>query len=531
MNATIGDEFIRAGQNMLLTFTNIRGKAFEPTLAAILDMNTALGGGPEGLTRVAIQVGKALNDPATGLTALRRVGVTFSAQQVKRIKALQKEGKLYEAQKIILAELNKEFGGSFLAGGGTTAGKVAKFTDSIEDLQRALATALLPAVGNIADALSDLLADPQIIQGAKDLGEEIGKLFSAENVKAGAKVVGDVIRSIRDAAPTIGRGLGAAATAIGAVLNAFSKLPPEVQNLAIGALAVNKLTGGLITNIAGGLLSGLRTIIAGNVTVVGKTVVGPGGLPGGTAPAGGLAAIGLGPIIAAAVAAAFVHHESSTAFANALRSEGIPNKLDQFNIDIVGSIGRLIEVVRVGQRILNPPTPAASPDRQEAAQTAKLEKIAATLVAANALRREERGRGKAPGASTATQNDIAELAAKLGRLPENTGTVIPGAINSLRDSSLASIAALGANVTTTGATTTTATKQGSQIVANTTRSSVYANAAIVAGATRAGTAAIVSAIFAARPVINVTHVTRNNTIQNRYGPGTGSYGQPAHDLA
>ncbi len=46
------------------------------------------------------------------------------------------------------------------------------------------------------------------------------------------------------AAPTIGKGLSVAATAIKAVLDAFGKLPPEVQQLAVGALVANKLTGG-----------------------------------------------------------------------------------------------------------------------------------------------------------------------------------------------------------------------------------------------------------------------------------------------
>ena len=32
LNATIGDEVIRSAENMLLTFTNIKGKAFEPAL-------------------------------------------------------------------------------------------------------------------------------------------------------------------------------------------------------------------------------------------------------------------------------------------------------------------------------------------------------------------------------------------------------------------------------------------------------------------------------------------------------------------
>ena len=287
LNAIVGDEVIRSGENMLLTFTNIRKKAFEPALAAVLDMNTALGKGPEGLTRTALQVGKALNDPTKGITALRKAGVTFSDAQVKRIKQLQKEGKLYEAQKIILKELNKEFGGSFLAQGNTTAGKVAKFTDAIDDLQRALAEALLPAIGDIADALSELLRDPATQSGIRDLGKDIAGIFSKGNIKAAAKIIGDVIAAIRDAAPTIKSGLGAAADLIGKVVDAFQKLPPDVQKLAIGALAVNKLTGGLITNLAGALLGGaLKTITAGNVTVIGASVTG-GGAPGGATPVAG----------------------------------------------------------------------------------------------------------------------------------------------------------------------------------------------------------------------------------------------------
>ena len=60
----------------------------------------------------AIQLGKALNDPIKGITALTRVGVTFTEQQKDQITTLVESGKTIDAQKIILGELQKEFGGS-----------------------------------------------------------------------------------------------------------------------------------------------------------------------------------------------------------------------------------------------------------------------------------------------------------------------------------------------------------------------------------------------------------------------------------
>lgn len=301
LNATIGDETIRAGENMILTFTNIRGKAFEPTLKAVLDMNTALGKGPEGLTNTAILVGKALNDPTKGLTALRRVGVAFTASQVKKIKSLQEEGKLYQAQKIILKELNKEFGGSFLAQGDTTAGKVAKFKDAIEDLQRALATALLPAIGKVSDRLSKFLGDPKVVAQVEKLGDSLGDLFNDRNLDEAGRIFGQVFQIAKDAAPTIAASARITADVVKTAVSLFRSLPPELQRIAIGAFAINKLTGGLVTNLAGGLIgtvvqklfSSLRSAVVNvNGAVVNVNGAGggiPGALGGGAGAAGGAA--------------------------------------------------------------------------------------------------------------------------------------------------------------------------------------------------------------------------------------------------
>lgn len=276
LNATVGDEVIQSGENLLLTFTNIGKKGFEPALAAALDMNTALGKGPDGLTGTIKAVGRALNDPSKGLALLTRQGITFTDAQKKRILGLQKEGKLYEAQQVILGELNKRFGGSFLAQGNTTAGKVAKFNDAIEDLQRSLATALLPTVSNVADALSDLLRDPQVIRDVEHLGEEIGNLFSRENIAKGIDLLKSAVGTIRAIA-------GPIAEVIGTAVKAFTSLPPDIQKLLVGGFAVNKLTGGLVSNIAGGVFGALKamTVQAGVVNVSGGVVKGGGaGAPG-----------------------------------------------------------------------------------------------------------------------------------------------------------------------------------------------------------------------------------------------------------
>lgn len=73
----IADDVIGTGQNMLLTFTNIGKDVFPKATETMLDMATAMNGGmtpsAEQLKGQAIQLGKALNDPVEGISALTRV--------------------------------------------------------------------------------------------------------------------------------------------------------------------------------------------------------------------------------------------------------------------------------------------------------------------------------------------------------------------------------------------------------------------------------------------------------------------------
>ena len=104
-----GDETIINSQAVLATFKNIKGDQFKDATQAALDMSAVMG---TDLQSSAVLVGKALNDPARGLSALTRMGVTFSEQQKKMIKDMQESGDVMGAQKLMLAELKSEFGGA-----------------------------------------------------------------------------------------------------------------------------------------------------------------------------------------------------------------------------------------------------------------------------------------------------------------------------------------------------------------------------------------------------------------------------------
>jgi hypothetical protein len=114
----VDDEVIASGEAVLLTFKNVKNEAgkgndvFTQGTKAALDMSVALGTDLQGSV---IQLGKALNDPIKGITALQRVGVSFTSSQKEQIKALVQSGDTLKAQKIILKEVQSEFGGAAAA--------------------------------------------------------------------------------------------------------------------------------------------------------------------------------------------------------------------------------------------------------------------------------------------------------------------------------------------------------------------------------------------------------------------------------
>jgi len=289
---TIDDKTIQRSQNLLLTFTNIKNAAganndiFNQATKAVLDLSTAMGSDVKGS---AIQLGKALNDPVKGITALTRVGVTFTKQQKEQIKDLVKHNDLLGAQKVILGEVNKEFGGSAAAQANTFAGQQRRLADAFEDLKVALAQGALPGLTAFTKALASLLKQPQAITFAKNLGESLSNLLSPKNLQSAIDFGKSVLPAIAD-------GLRLAGESAKFLFNIWKGLPKELQGLAVAAVVGNKLTGGLLTSGLGdilkGGLKGLGGIFNRGTSAANALWVQQAGLGGGTGPVGGKVGIG-----------------------------------------------------------------------------------------------------------------------------------------------------------------------------------------------------------------------------------------------
>lgn len=155
------DDAIQAQQNLLLTFTNVQNKAGEGndifTQASKIGLDMAQAMGTDAASG-AVQLGKALNDPVAGITALTRVGVTFTDQQKAQIKSMAEHNNVIGAQKIVLGELTKEFGGSAAAAMQADGG-FHLFQQRLADVKQTIGDALQPALHGIMGLLSGPFLD------------------------------------------------------------------------------------------------------------------------------------------------------------------------------------------------------------------------------------------------------------------------------------------------------------------------------------------------------------------------------------
>lgn len=117
-------------QAVMLTFPAVTKRTFGDATQAIEDMATRLH---QDLDSTAIQVGKALQDPIKGVTALRRVGVNFNEAQTEMIQKMVQGGHAAQAQAYILKELQTEFGGS--AEAAAKADVAFRFNKSWEEIK------------------------------------------------------------------------------------------------------------------------------------------------------------------------------------------------------------------------------------------------------------------------------------------------------------------------------------------------------------------------------------------------------------
>jgi hypothetical protein len=180
-------ETIQEGANLLLTFRNIQNQVgdnndiFDQAVKMSVDLSRAMGTDASG---EAIRLGKALNDPVKGVSALTRVGVSFTEQQKEQIKTLSQSGDILGAQKIILAELQAQFGGSGQAYAATFAGQVELLNHELGALGEEATMVVMPALQTMIGELRTL---------APEIGTKLSAAIASVDWKAFTKTLVDTI--------------------------------------------------------------------------------------------------------------------------------------------------------------------------------------------------------------------------------------------------------------------------------------------------------------------------------------------------
>jgi hypothetical protein len=292
------DETILSGENLLLTFKGIGSDVFPAATEAMLDMSQAMG---QDIKSSAIQVGKALNDPLQGMTALTRVGVTFTEEQKKAVEQMVKMGDAAGAQGVILDELQSEFGGAAKAAGETFAGQMTILKNSLNDVGEGIVGSLLPiaqkflndfvlpalpAITALGETLGAVFAD--ILSGdiglaVDDLREGLSGIVSPEIIDAFSSLflwVRDVgVPAFMDFVAAIGGFIEEHGTLL---LQILTGIAAGIAALSIIGTVVGWITGLVATiggltaafTAAGGGIAGIVAILGGPVTVVIALVAG-----------------------------------------------------------------------------------------------------------------------------------------------------------------------------------------------------------------------------------------------------------------
>lgn len=153
----LSDEAIQDAARMLLSFANVRTEAavtagvFDRATRSVADIARFMG---SDAVTAAGMLGRALDNPVTGVTALTRARVSFTDAERAAITAMAESGDIIGAQNALLTAVEGNVKGAAAAYGDTLAGDVDKAKESIGNLSEEIGNSALPALGALADFLA-----------------------------------------------------------------------------------------------------------------------------------------------------------------------------------------------------------------------------------------------------------------------------------------------------------------------------------------------------------------------------------------
>ena len=246
MQIGVDDELIQKSANLLLTFKQIQNQTgennnvFDRAVIAAQDLGNVFG----SADAAAMQLGKALSDPAKGITALKKAGINFTDQQKEQIKTLVESGDVLGAQKIILAEVEAQVGG--------TAAATATGFDRMK-----------VAMGNVAEEFGAILI-PYIEKFADFVIEKVVPYLSKLAEVVGEKGVGGGIKMLAGDFLNVTTNMGAFGNAMLALVAIFV----AVKLVTIAATIAQNLFGvSLLMNPIGLIVAAVITLIVALVAL------------------------------------------------------------------------------------------------------------------------------------------------------------------------------------------------------------------------------------------------------------------------
>lgn len=259
----VDDELIQQGENLLLTFKNVRNEVgkgnriFDRAAAAALDLSVAGFGSLETTSK---QLGKALNDPVRGMTALSRAGVTFTSAQRNTIRALAETGRTLEAQKLILAEVESQVGGSARAYGETLPGKLNILRNTFNNLAGSIVQRFEPSIKKAVDGVVDWLSKTKN-------QERIQKAIN-DTVKTASTIVKafvDVLKALKEILDPVIKAVGGLQNAIKLLIAVM--VASKVASFATAIASVGTAAGAATTKTAALKIALSRLALIGAIAI------------------------------------------------------------------------------------------------------------------------------------------------------------------------------------------------------------------------------------------------------------------------
>lgn len=209
LNTLASVEGIKDTQNVLLTFKGVSESAFRDAITLSQDMAAVMGTDSKA---AALQLGKALESPTEGISALKRTGVSFTQGQRDMIKEMEESGRVADAQTFILETLKNQIGGAGQAEAGTLSGAVDTLAQNWQTLKTTVAEDsgaasgmqnLANGMANIIDRINHSLApddDSRLAQlwvESQTLQKSLEDLWSGEDRSFLSYIVGKDSESLR----------------------------------------------------------------------------------------------------------------------------------------------------------------------------------------------------------------------------------------------------------------------------------------------------------------------------------------------